>query len=109
MRFVYRLSILAAVPILAWSQGGGRNRAAAQQAAPQAPAAQQTPAPGRGGRGGGGAEATGATDFYNYDTSAAGAQPIPDSPPVETHQKITAGGQSLAYTAQAGYLPLRNA
>ncbi len=35
--------------------------------------------------------------------------PIPDGPPVETHQKITADGQMLAYTTHAGFLALRNA
>ncbi len=35
--------------------------------------------------------------------------PISDAPAAETHQKITAGGQTLAYTAHAGFLPLRNA
>ena len=34
---------------------------------------------------------------------------IPDGQPVETHQKITLNGESLAYTARAGYMPLRNA
>jgi carboxypeptidase C (cathepsin A) len=32
-----------------------------------------------------------------------------DAAPVETHQKITANGQSFAYTTRAGFLPLLNA
>jgi carboxypeptidase C (cathepsin A) len=32
-----------------------------------------------------------------------------DKAPVETHQKITVGGQALAYTTHAGFLPLPNA
>src|SRR5215472_8554532 len=92
---------------LAWGQG--RN-----QAGRGAPAQQsQTPAnaAGRGGRGTAGAAAAGpgSGDFYNYDPAAASGQPIPDSQPVETHQKIKVNGQALAYTARAGYLPLHNA
>ena len=61
-------------------------------------------------RGGAGAAAGGgASEFYNYDTTAASEPPIPDGPPAETHQKITLKGETLAYTARAGYLPLRNA
>lgn len=79
----------------AWAQGGRAGRAGAvpQTAAPPAAA-------GRGGGVGG---------FYNYDTSAGSGPAIPDSAPAETHQKITVNGEALAYTARAGYLPLRNA
>ncbi len=51
------------------------------------------------------------SEFYNFDPTAsqvrAGANV--DAPPVETHQKITVNGQSFAYTAHAGFLPLLNA
>jgi len=39
----------------------------------------------------------------------SGGKAIFDSPPVETRQKITINGEVLAYTARAGYIPLRNA
>ncbi len=101
-----------------WAQGGrGRGN---QQATPQTPtqtqatpAANQAGAPGRGnqgggnGRGGGGAAAT--SEFYNYDPSATGGKAIPDAPPVETQHKITVNGESIAYTARAGFLALHNA
>ena len=60
---------------------------------------------GQGARGGRG----GAVDFYSYDTSAGSASAISDAKPEETHQKITVNGEALAYTARAGYMPLRNA
>jgi carboxypeptidase C (cathepsin A) len=100
-----------ATSCIAWGQGGGgRGRAAAAAAAAQTPPPATTPAApaGRGGRGGG-AEAAGASDFFTYDPTATAVPPIPDSPPVETHQKIAMGGDSLAYTARAGYLALHNA
>ncbi len=102
--------ITAGISFVAWGQGSrnqaGRAAAAQQSAAPATPNA-----PGNaGGRGGrvAGAE-SGSAEFYNYDTSAGSGQPIPDAPPVETHQKITLNGETLAYTARAGFLPLRNA
>jgi hypothetical protein len=99
--------IAIALSTVAWAQGGrGRGAAAATPAAqPAAAAVPQAAAP-QGGRGG----ATAASDeFYNYSTSATSMAPIPDGPPVETHQKITADGQMLAYTTHAGFLALRNA
>lgn len=103
------LAITVSAWCVAWGQGGtgraGRAAAAAQQAAP--PASAPTAPAGRGGRGGG--EATGAGDFFTYDATASIAPSIPDSPPTETHQKIAVDGDSLAYTARAGYLPLHNA
>ncbi|HEY3886049.1 MAG TPA: hypothetical protein VGL62_12615, partial [Vicinamibacterales bacterium] len=60
----------------------------------------------RGGRGGA-PEAAG--DFFDFETGAPSAAPIPDTPPVESHQKITVGGQILPYTARAGFLALRSA
>ena len=98
------------------SAQGGRAGRAAQQAAQQTPAAQapgaQTPAPaataGRGGRGGG-APAAATSEFYNYDPTAPVGQAIPDAAPAESHQKVSAGGESLAYTARAGFVPIRNA
>jgi len=113
----FLLAIVLGVSVTAWGQGGsGRaGRAAAQQsgargnvpeAAPGgAPAAGRS---GRGGRGGFGAAAA-TSEFYNYDPAAGAEAPIPDSSPIETHQKITLNGEALAYTARAGYLPLRNA
>ncbi|HXA49893.1 MAG TPA: hypothetical protein VNV86_06310 [Candidatus Acidoferrum sp.] len=84
----------------AWGQGGRAGRAAAaQQPAPTAnPAGRGAPAP-----------TSGTGDFFNYDPTASSAPPIPDAPPVETHQKIGASGETIAYTARAGYMPLRNA
>jgi carboxypeptidase C (cathepsin A) len=101
------LAIALGASFAAWGQGGRAGRAAA--AAPQAPAPATAPtnAAGRGGRG---ADAgTGAPGFFNYDTSAGSGPSIPDAPPTETHQKITLNGETLAYTARAGYMPLRNA
>ena len=110
------VEVVLVMTCVAWGQGGGRGRANANQQTggqppAQQPAAQQTAAPqaGRGGRGGGGAPAAANSEFYNYDTTAGGGQAIPDSSPAETHQKITLGGQSLAYTARAGFMPVRNA
>src|SRR5258708_29335470 len=88
----------------AWGQGGRAGRAgAAQQTAPTA-----TPAGNAAGRGAP-AASIGTGDFFNYDPTASSAPPIPDAPPVETHQKIGANGETIAYTARAGYIPLRNA
>jgi carboxypeptidase C (cathepsin A) len=85
-----------------WAQGGSRGTAGA--AAGRGAAAQQA-----GTAGAAAGRAGGAVSFYNYDTSAAPGMPIPDAPPVETHQKIAVNGNALAYTARAGFLPLRNA
>lgn len=90
----------------AWGQGGRAGRGTqTQQAAPPGSTA------GRGAAGGAstGAGAGGAGEFYNYDTTAGAGAAIPDAPPTETHQKITVNGETLAYTARAGYMPLRNA
>jgi carboxypeptidase C (cathepsin A) len=89
-----------------WSQGG--NGQTGRGATSQGTATPQVGSAGRGGRGGGGG-AGGAAGFYNYDTTASAGIPIGDVQPVETHQKITVNGEVLAYTARAGYLPLRNA
>ena len=56
-----------------------------------------------------GTRAAAATEFFNFDSTAVAGPAIPDAPPAETHQKITVNGEALAYTARAGYLPLRNA
>src|ERR1700757_4799057 len=109
MRRIHPLSILILIslgaPCAIQGQGGGRN-----QAGRGAAAQQRT---GRGGRGAGAPAtpepASGAVEFYNYDSTAAGGAAIGDPQPAETHQKITANGQPLAYTTHAGYLPLRNA
>lgn len=96
------LAIMLGISCTAWGQGGSGR--AGRAAAAQQPGAPANP-PGRGGRGGDGGAAN---EFYNYDTTA-GLAPIPDSQPTETHQKITLNGEALAYTARAGYMPLRNA
>jgi carboxypeptidase C (cathepsin A) len=104
------LAITLGISFTAWGQGGsgraGRAAAAQQAATPQAAAPGS--AAGRGGRGGESGSG-GAADFYSYDTTAGSGATIPDAPPTETHQKITLNGEALAYTARAGYMPLRNA
>jgi carboxypeptidase C (cathepsin A) len=120
MRYIRNGQILLAVVLttgtLAWGQGrNGRGAAAQQQTgAPAAQAAPQVGAPaaaatGRGGRNGGAAPANGPNEFFDFDTTAGSEPPIPDGPPAETHQKIALGGETLAYTTRAGYMPLRNA
>lgn len=110
---------------LVWGQRGGRGAAAAAAATEAQPpaatpaataAAQAAAAAGRAGRGGATTTATtpgdsASNEFYNFNPSAAMTRPDPnvDKPPVETHQKITLGGQPLAYTAKAGFLPVLNA
>ena len=106
---------------IAAAQGGRRGGAAAAAAAPQqatppaasaigtgAPAAAAAPQGVRGGRGGA-AAAPATSEFFDFETTAANEPPIPDAPPAETHQKISVNGDTLAYTARAGYMPLRNA
>ncbi|MGA1997453.1 MAG: hypothetical protein ABSH45_16890, partial [Bryobacteraceae bacterium] len=106
MRYVGNGKILLAITLgisfTAWGQGGS-GRAGRAAAAP--PAAAPGSTAGRGGEGGG----ANAIDFYNYDTTAGTGPAIPDAPPTETHQKIALNGEALAYTARAGYMPLRNA
>ncbi len=106
---------------LLWGQRGGRGAAAAAAAAEAqppaaAPGAAATAAAGRAGRGAAAVTATtpgdsASNEFYNFNPSAAMIRPDPsvDRPPVETHQKITVGGQTLAYTARAGFFPVLNA
>jgi carboxypeptidase C (cathepsin A) len=106
------LIIISGIPFTAWGQGGRAGRAqqqAAQQAAQQTAAPPQANAAGRGGRGGAGGTQGNSNEFYNYDTNAGVEAAIPDSPPIETHQKIVLNGETVAYTAWAGYMPLRNA
>ena len=105
------LAMTVATSCIAWGQGGGRGRGAAGAAPAQqtAPPANAPTAPAeRGGRGGA-PDTASAGDFFNYDPTASSEAPIPDSPPAETHQKIAVNGDSLAYTARAGYLALHNA
>ena len=99
------LWITLAISSPAWGQGGRAGRAAAQQA--PTPANAPGSVAGRGGRGGD--ASGGASEFYNYDTTASSGPAIPDTPPAETHQKIAVNGEALTYTARAGYMPLRNA
>lgn len=121
---------------MVWAQGGSRRAAqqqqgaqsAAQQTGNQQTGNQQSGAtrqqsgtlqsvepgaaarPGEGGRGGrGGAPST--DEFFNFDPNAnqvwlGGRE---EATPIETHQKITLNGQSFAYTARAGFMPLMNA
>ena len=110
------MAVMLAVPVTAWGQGGGRaGRAGAtpqtttQQTAPPQAATPQAGTTGRGGRGAAAAPGAGASEFFDYDTTAGSGQSIPDGPPKETHQKATINGEALAYTAYAGYMPLRNA
>jgi carboxypeptidase C (cathepsin A) len=125
MRYIRNGQILLVVVLstgaLVWGQGRNGRGAAAQQQQTGAPPAAQTAAPpagapaaaaaaARGGRNGGGAPAAnGPNEFFDFDTTAGSEPPIPDGPPAETHQKIALGGETLAYTAHAGYMPLRNA
>lgn len=108
MRFTRTIQVLFFIGLscAAWGQGG-RGRGTQQNAAPPTgaaqPAANQAAQPG--GRGNGAAT----SDFYNYDATAANAVAIPDSPPVETHQKVTLNGEAFAYSTRAGFLPLKNA
>src|SRR6185437_2588956 len=110
-RSVQVLSLIVFSGVCAYSQGGrrGAQQQQAQTPATTPPAAQtqQTPT-GRGGRGGA-PPAPATSEFYNYDPAAANGQQIQDAPPVESHQKATAGGGSIDYTARAGFLPIRNA
>jgi carboxypeptidase C (cathepsin A) len=95
------LSVTLCASAIGYAQGGrGRGAAAAQGQPTTAPAA---------GRGVPAAAPTGGMDFFNFDPSAGSALAIADGPPVESHQKIAVGGESLTYTARAGFLPLRNA
>jgi carboxypeptidase C (cathepsin A) len=114
------LAITLCASSLVWGQGGGRRANPAAQPAADAAAPAQTAAPaataaqtGRGGGRGGAAAAGqgGSNEFYNFDPTAAVARPgvNVEAPPVETHQKITVGGQSFAYTTHAGFLPVMNA
>ena len=100
------LWITLAISSPVWGQGGRAGRAAAQQA--PTPANAPGNVVGRGGRGGD-ASGGGNSEFYNYDTTAGPGPSIPETPPTETHQKIAVNGETLAYTARAGYMPLRNA
>lgn len=104
--------ITLGIASLTWAQGGRRgNQQAAQQAPPQGapPAAQNPPAQGNAGRGGRGGGGAGSNEFYNYDANAASGVTLAESQPVESHQKITLNGESLAYAAHAGFLSLHNA
>jgi carboxypeptidase C (cathepsin A) len=97
----FLLVITIGLSYSAWGQGSSSQ-------AGRGAAAQQAGAAGRGARAGGGGGA-GAGDFYNYDTTAGAGMAIPDTQPVETHQKIIVDGEALAYSARVGYMPLRNA
>jgi carboxypeptidase C (cathepsin A) len=98
---------LVSIASLALAQGGRQGRGV-----PTTQGAAQTGNTGRGGRAATdtpAAPAAGALDFYNFDATAGSIPPIADAAPIETHQKITINGQSLAYTTRAGYMALHNA
>ena len=100
------------VSFTAWGQGGsGRagRAGAAQPAGTPATAPASAPATPAGRGGGGGRGTASSSEFYDYDTAAGTAMPVPDAPPAETRQKIAVNGEALAYTTRAGYMPLRNA
>lgn len=130
------LATILSTSLMAFAQGGGQRRnTAAQGNAPQQTGAAQagnqqpaepgntgTPAsvePGRTERptARGAATTPGAenapanNDFFGFDAKATQARHDTnvDMPPVETHSKISYNGQSLAYTAHVGFLPLLNA
>ncbi len=109
MRFIRNLQVLLVITLssVVWGQGG-RGRGAQtgnQQTGTQQQGAPQTGAAGNAaGRGG---EAS--NEFYNYDPNTAVVPQIREEQPVETHQKITVNGETLAYTARAGFLALHNA
>jgi carboxypeptidase C (cathepsin A) len=105
-----------AVATAAWAQGQGRGRGNAAQQGAQQPAAQQTAAPapaanpaGRGGRGFGAPAANPTSEFYDFEAGAGTEASLADIATAESHQKIAIGAGTLAYTARAGFLPLRNA
>ncbi len=101
------LVLTLGISAAAWGQGGNGRAGRAAGAQSGTPATAPAATAGRGGRGGD--TGAGATEFFNYDPSAGSGLAIPDSQPVETHQKITVNGEALAYTARAGYMSLRNA
>jgi len=115
MRYLSNGKILLAIAFgmasIAWGQGGGgrAGRAATTQPA-AAPGGAPANAGGRGGAGAGGAAGGGggAGEFYNFDPTATTTLQFPEAA-TETHQKITVNDAALAYTARAGFLPLRNA
>src|SRR6185312_9453540 len=109
------LAVTLSISSVAWGQGRAGRAAAAQQQGAPANAQGNTAAPAeigrpgaRGGRGGADVGAA-ASEFFNFDTNAGSIPAIQDMQLSETHQKITVNGEALAYTARAGYLPLRNA
>ena len=103
------LAIALGIPLTVWGQGGRAGRAAAAQQAAAPGAAAPQAAQGRGGRGGRGGGAPATSEFYDYNTAAGSGGAVPETQPVETHQKITVNGEALAYTARAGFMALRNA
>src|SRR5471030_952279 len=102
MRYIGKGQVLLAIGLgisfAAWGQGGNRGGRAAA-----APAGVPASTAGRGADGGG------VVSFRSYDTTAVSGPAISDSETAESHQKITVNGETLAYTARAGYMPLRNA
>ena len=104
------LTVILGLPLIAVGQAGRRGAAQAQAQPPAAAPAppQQAAPPANAGRGGRGAVAA-PDDFYDYSTTAGSVANNSYGPATETHQKITISGQTLAYTASVGYMPLKNA
>jgi carboxypeptidase C (cathepsin A) len=103
----FLLVILLGLSLSVWGQGGGRGTASQQAGGTSGRGAAQGPAAQQGGQSARGSGGSGS--LYNYDTSASPGMSLPAGPPVETRQKISVNGEAIAYTARAGYLPLRNA
>ncbi|HTL44413.1 MAG TPA: hypothetical protein VL262_08730 [Vicinamibacterales bacterium] len=80
-------------PATAQQQGRGRG------ATPQAGA--------QGGRGGAPQGPTG--DFFRFDPTQPEGAPVKSGPPVVTRHQITVHGETIAYTATAGFMPIKNA
>jgi carboxypeptidase C (cathepsin A) len=98
MRFQSRsalvLSLLFCVPLAASAQGRG-------QAPPQG-------APG-GGRGGAQPPAGPVGDFFRFDPTQTEGAPVKAGEPIVTRHQITVHGETIAYTAHAGFMPIKNA
>ena len=61
------------------------------------------------GGGRGGAQAPAVGDFFRFDPSQTEGAPVMSGPPVVTHHQITVHGETLAYAAHAGFMPIKNA
>jgi carboxypeptidase C (cathepsin A) len=103
------LVFILALSCSAWTQGGTGRGATTPTIAPQGASAPQSVPAGRGSGRGSLGGAGGADGLFTFDATASQGMPLPDSQPIETRQKITINGDVIAYTARAGFFPLRNA